>query len=401
MRYMDWAVPTGQIMLKRADGVADFEKYLSQPDFAESDLVLPNDLAEGGALGTSVALAQLLLTWVRAGRGKSIRTFLKVGDTAGHTTFVARLHGLAAAYYAPRVLDETASVDLKRTLLLAAAPRVRAMHAADLEHTSRGTEVEMVFVGNARMEFHGALYQRVPDPATLIDRVAHGRLIRSPRELNRFLKECAITMNFDEIIASLLDHKDVPLGSLLSEAFRNTAEHAYLAANGTYLHHNLRCVRFGRTLSSRERVASLSVSSTGATEVADRYYRNVAGKMSEAGLKKIQFLELSVFDSGPGFAATINQQPASLGLGDAQAVAKCFGKHQTSKGTKAGGLGLGRIMGVVHACDGFLRVRTGSVEAFFAPDGLLAPETDPVEFVHAGLAAVQGTALTIGIPIRY
>jgi hypothetical protein len=81
------------------------------------------------------------------------------------------------------------------------------------------------------------------------------------------------------------------------------------------------------------------------------------------------------------------------------AVAKCFRKHQSAKGSLQFGRGLGNVIELVNELEGFLRVRTSSAEAFYTAG--MKPDMDPEDFVAGNLPKVEGTVVTIGIPIQY
>ena len=295
----------------------------------------------------------------------------------------------------------TRRIDIKDEVLRSARPRIEAMSRGDLANTGRGREVEFVLIEGARNQFHGALYSREPTPTELLDRERHGELVRSNRELNAMLERCCDHINVTKHFEKELKRTDSVFGALLSELFKNTAEHGYRQVDGGVLDKNLRCVRIAATLIARTKLVEKTVSSQESQEVARRYFAQIAATPSEHSPVDVRILELSIFDSGPGFVPTITHRSDATPEEPSAAVARCFQKHQSAKAAPRAGEGLARVLAVVHSLNGFIRVRTNNVEAFYAanlgdPDGL-----DTATFVHGGLPSVEGSVVTICIPITH
>lgn len=392
------------LQIKRSDGLTDFENYLGKSSTFLKPLLVPNDLDEGGGLGTSVAYSQFLLTWARKSKSRDITTYLDVDNEEEIEKFTKRVHGLSAAYFSERLLTRSnkgQSVDIRMAVLRAAKPRLEAMSRGDLQKSGRGPEVEFIFIQDARNQFHGSVYSKVPTPIELMDRVKHGEIIRTHRELNRLLELCFKHLNVAREIQQLVSGYDYVFGALLSELFRNTAEHGYLNIHGGRLKQNLRCIRVATTLIARDKLAQKSVSSPNARMTAECYFARIADRRSEYSRSMVRVLELSVFDSGQGFAATIEGRDVPNAEQARHAVARCFRKHHSAKTAPLAGEGLFKIMGLLRTLGGFIRVRTSSVEAFHGATEEDPTEIDPDSFVYGGLATVEGTVVTICIPIAY
>ena len=396
------------LQIKRSDGIAEFEALLRKPSTFQKALLIPNDIDVGGGIGTATAYTQFLLTWARKSSLRTIKTYLALDDETAFTQFTDRVHGLSAAYFSKRLLSVKAGKkrnDLRDRVLQSARPRIEAMSRGDLAETGRGREIEFIFVEGARNQFHGSLYSREPTPTELMDRQCHGELIRSNRELSAMLARCCDHLNVTKHFEKKLQKADVVFGSnfvfgsMLSEVFKNTAEHGFLGVDGGQLDLNLRCIRIAATLIARKRLVETTVSSVAAQEVAKRYFSNVADDPSQQSPDFVRMLEVSIFDSGPGFASTIEKRSDVALDSQKEAVAKCFRKHHSAKAARRAGEGLANVLDVIHALHGFLRVRTSSVEAFYAADLGDPNQIDPNSFVHGGLPSVDGSVVTICIPI--
>lgn len=389
------------LLIKKETTIADLEALIRTSDLGSRDLVLPNSLTEETSLGISLAFAQFLLTWARRCEIPVAKTFLNPGveEEKKYTRFVQRAHGFAAAYYAKRVLaHESSEVNLRRPLLLAAKPRFEAMYQGDLTATCRPLEIELIFVENSEIEFHGALYSKAPTPAEVADRESHGRLVRSKRDLNRLLERAFDQLGVKEQFKKQLLRVDLPFGSLLTEAFKNTAEHGYFQPDGARLKKNMRCVRIARSQTGKNWLENFSVASEKSSKAAASYFGKLAREGDQTRVNA-QMLEISIFDSGVGFSATMGNSRASDELSDQALVALCVEKHRSSKPQENAGVGIYRILSAVDALGGFLRIRTSTAEAFYAATEGFSPEMVPAEFVHGGLAEVAGTLITVGIPI--
>jgi len=390
------------LLIKKDTSIRDLELLLRSDDLGKQNLILPNSLNEEASLGVSLAFSQFLLTWARRCEVPVVKSFLNPGDEEKFTRFVQRAYGFSAAYFAKRFLAHKSDEEnLRMPLLLAAKPRFEAMYQGELTKTCRRLEVELIFVENSEIEFHGALYSKAPTPAELADREAHGRLIRSKRDLNRFLERVFRQIGITDQLKMQLSRADLPFGSLLTEAFKNTAEHGYLQANGRRLKKNMRCVRIARSQTGREWLKNFTVASEKSDEAATAYFEGLASSYGYHGHTNVRMLELSIFDSGSGFSSTMGNLRASEGLSDQALVELCIKKHRSSKPQENAGIGIFRMLSAVDALGGFIRIRTSSSEAFYAATEGFSPEMHPSEFVHGGLAEVEGTLITVGIPTAF
>jgi hypothetical protein len=393
------------LILKRNETPKSYEAYLGMKGIFSREIRVPKKLASSGAFGGSLALAQFILTWSRKAKSPTISCYLTKEDSKGQTDFVSQLHGLAAVYFASKVkADDSDDTDLRRLMLSLAKDRVDAMFRGRFNETSsKGMAVEMVFIQGAQREFHGSFYKRIPTPEDLADRQRHGELIRDKAEISSFAEDSFNAIGLASKQSYLFDWPEHLLGSILAEAFRNTAEHAYLESSGKRLDRNLRCVSISRVEIPRNRIREYELSSNSATEAARSYLAATSAleKHRAEERKNVQFIEVSIFDSGTGFADTMALSPGYRVTNDCEAVAKCFSKHGTSKASNTGGEGLYRILEAVHTAGGFIRTRTSKAEAFYCAGEGFDPSMNPLEFVHECSEHVEGSLLTIGIPIKY
>ena len=371
---------------------------MHKTQLGETSLRLPNTISAAASLGRSVSLTQLIATWAENSSSRQLFTYLPADDHAAHEGFVSRLHGLAAAYYADQVKAVDQRTDIRQPLLQAAVPRIHAMSTRQFQRAGKGTRAELLFVHGARRQFHSAVYTRSPTFAERMDPQHHGECIVSARQMNALLHNILRALNLPakdfEHIAPLLEPRAAPLGSLLHETFRNTAEHAYLDTDGHVPSRGLRCILIATRHAHPHELSPEALVSAKHPGL-DLYFDQLRRRVSRLGRRLVFMLELSVLDTGPGFAATM---PQPSGTNDLRRIAECFVDYASSKPGPNSGLGLGRVLRQVRALNGFIRFRTSTAEAFFA-GGTTSPNSPALPHIAGDLPNVVGTVLTIGIPL--
>jgi hypothetical protein len=183
------------------------------------------------------------------------------------------------------------------------------------------------------------------------------------------------------------------IGGLLAETVRNTHQHARYEADD--LRPITRSVRFLRA----EKV-NLTVDALFAHAGDDATLGAFLGSNISEG--RGRFLEISVWDAGPGLAA---RRLRDLGIDQPtieqewSASTECFEKHITSSRNGGRGKGLDSVQLLLTKLRGFLRVRTGRV--LLERDYSARPH-QPGDLSDFGKVSAhsptRGTALTILIP---
>ena len=343
----------------------------------------------------------MIATWSSACSERHIRTTLPATGHDNIQRFVSRLHGVAAAYYADRITANDGQTDLRQRLLEAAAPRIHAMSNRQFAAAAKGPLTEFIFFHHARHQFHSAAYRHKPRPPDLMDPQRHGELIVSPREMNALVSNVLRAQHLPRAdfarIEPLLDRRELPLGSLLHETFRNTAEHAYLDLNGRIPERGLRCILIAARRANPDELRPKSLVSAAHPQL-DSYFARLRDRASRGVRRLVHVLELSVLDTGPGFADTIASH-AKAGVRDSDRVTQCFLDHVSSKPGPNSGLGLGRVLSHVRGLGGFVRVRTSTTEAFFSSLSD-ASGTQPSLDIAGNLPKATGTVLTIAVPLE-
>lgn len=390
-------MPRKYLSIKRDDNAKQLERYFIDPDLGKYVLRFPSKIQWGGSIGQSASLTQLVATWASRCDTPSLKLFMSPDDSQTHVDFLSRLHGLSAVYFSDQVLGEKSDSNIRYEMLKKAFPRIDAMWKRNYEKVSKGRTVELVSVVGAQREFLPALYCNQPKVEDLLDRQRHGQLVSSSRQMTGLFIKCMKLLNVPTRSESLIINNEL-VGDLLYEAFRNTAEHAYLKEDGRMPSRGLRCILFKIHSIDRERIRELTPFSMVRSD-ADKYFDHIVSLQREYSRKKVDFLEISILDSGPGFAATMNQSTPDSD--ETALVARCFESHKSRKLGKNSGLGLYRILSAVKNLHGFIRIRTSTCEASFCAldeadeNSILKPK------IFGKFAMVVGTLLTISIPIVY
>ncbi|GGF50510.1 hypothetical protein GCM10011611_66220 [Aliidongia dinghuensis] len=186
---------------------------------------------------------------------------------------------------------------------------------------------------------------------------------------------------------------------MLYEIFKNTEDHALHDAAGDLLEISIRAVKTKHHAMSPEGLARIV---EGFRPLAD-YCRSL---VPPEGNAQTHFFELSILDSGPGFAVTWLSKPLEHITLDQEedAVRACFGRG-SSKTDSHFGEGLPHVIRLLRRQRGFLRLRTGRLSLY--ADFSTPTETENEVWLqrydppdqHA-LAPVSGSLLTVLLPMR-
>lgn len=160
------------------------------------------------------------------------------------------------------------------------------------------------------------------------------------------------------------------ISTILFELFKNTHDHARVDVDGSVISDSVRGIY--SHFYPINVVAERPKLSPEKTDALDNYLNimmkpkfekrhSVAEKRDLTG-----FLELSVFDTGPGMAARwLGSDIANFEAKEQyDAVMHCLSKGNTTSATRGRGFGLWRVMQELAQLKGFIRIRTNKVHVF-------------------------------------
>lgn len=159
------------------------------------------------------------------------------------------------------------------------------------------------------------------------------------------------------------------VGSILYELFKNTHDHAREGLEKEVLGDSIRGIymrfypvqdMYWLENQTNEQQKSRNILESELAASVKTYFRgDVRGRKSNLS----GFLELSVFDSGPGLAAKwMNTHPDCESPYDA--VLACFKKGATTTGDSTKGFGLYKVLTLLNLLKGSIRIRTNEIHLF-------------------------------------
>ena len=337
--------------------------------------------------GAEAALAQVIISWAQQNPDAPLETFIE--SPAQINDFVRRLPGLVAGLCAQEATGIGQVGSIEPALRSAALLRLDQLQSERPKQGYRGASAEIVCADHLGRDTPYLLY--LPG--------GRGGSCLRPRENFRDLASWLLR---GAIRGSYRDHVPADaaeaIGAMLFEIFKNTEDHALTNVSGDLLDVSIRAIKTNHHAMAPDQLARI------VGEYAP--LANYCDALSvPQGAVYTHLFELSVLDSGPGFAATWTGsalQELSI-VEEESAVRACFGRG-SAKGQSRFGEGLPHVLRLLRRQKGFLRLRTGRLSFFIdfsdaahAADGALR------RYEQADLAAlspVAGSLLTILIPMQ-
>jgi len=353
---------------------------------SEEPLFLPKNIRylAGGA---EAALAQALITWSQQKPYATLQSLLESADQI--EGFVRRLPGLAGALCASSATGKD-GVNILGGLRQAALCRLEQLQGKQPELGYRGSSAEIVCADHLGRGTPYLLYIANP----------RGGAQLRPRESFRELAAWILRRSIPEAYRGRVDPEaSDAMGAMLFEIFKNTEDHALTNMGGDILSISIRAVKTNHHALKLDDLKRI----VGDFPPLARYCRSL---MPPQGASQVHLFELSVLDSGPGFASTWTGLPYdALSLEDEETATRaCFGRGSV-KGESRFGEGLPHVMRLLRRQAGFLRLRTGRL-SFFADyseearmdDATVLRKHEPADAPPLGAAA--GSLLTVLLPMR-
>lgn len=382
------------LRINRDFSLDQLERGLEALAAGECTLQLPHSITANAA-GTETALLQLIITWARrAAADATLKLHSKSDDDDGKRAFAQTAFGLTALNMASAVEDRSGQPLDRYSLLTLARDYVIAMAEKPITALREFNKASFSFlcVDNAR-NYRRPIRLYVPGTDRVRDRSDFASLVKS----------CASQFPGTQRLAG--SETLEAAASLLFEAFQNTHDHAQTDFRGDVLRRSVR----GVIISFRfVRLDALSRAG-GASVPLQEYY--AGWKPSVPIAKHAQFLELGIFDGGPGLARRwlSHNEPLARDIhcgnhlsDEYKAVLGCLEKGASTKSGSTSGNGLYRIMQVVKRTGGFIRIRTGNlslVKPFDDSGTSLLPDDLRLLDLMTGTQALERRAWSEGTTI--
>lgn len=378
----------GSVRISAQSTIAASERALDSLARARTGepLRLPSNIRHLAG-GAEAALTQVIITWAQQHRHAALETFLE--SPAQIHDFVRRLPGLVAGLCAKEAIGLGQSGSIVSVLRHAALVRLDQLQSERPKQGYRGASAEIVCADHLGRDEPYLLYLTNP----------HSGSGLRPRENFRDLASWLLR---GAIRGSYLDHVPTDaaeaIGSMLFEIFKNTEDHALTNLAGDLLDVSIRAIKTNHHAIAPNQLARI----VGEYAPLASYCEALTVPQ---GAVHTHLFELSVLDSGPGFAATwTGTALRDLSIDQEEsAVRACFGKG-SAKGPSRFGEGLPHVLRLLRRQKGFLRLRTGRL-SFYIDFSDEAHATDSILRRHdqadlPALAPVAGSLLTILIPMQ-
>lgn len=337
--------------------------------------------------GGEAALTQLAITWAQSRPEPILETFIESDEQVAE--FVRRLTGLVAGLCSRDILAHRGGSSISDRVRSAALARLAILQSGKPSGAYRGSSVEIPCVDHLGKDAPYLLCSPAPgEEPQLRPRSAF-------TELASYLLGRTVPEQYQRFIAA-----ETPegLGNMIFELFKNTQDHGQVDDHGNMPAISVRAVK---TMHYAIRTDHLQDMVRNYPALA-RFCETLRPPRRA---RQAHMFELSVLDSGPGFAVSRLHRPLTEITREAEeaAVRECFTEF-SSKGSKRFGQGLPHVLRLLARERGFLRLRTGRVSlhaAFSGEDGTpLAERLETyVPDLHQ-LAPVSGSLMTVLIPLR-
>lgn len=337
--------------------------------------------------GAEAALTQLIITWAQRNPGAPLQTFLESSEQI--EAFVRRLPGLVAALCAKNAVDRLGTKSIQGPLRGSAISRLNRLQSQKPTDAFRGPSVEILCADHLGKDAPFLLY--LPE--------RRGIPSLRPREnfkdLAEWLLRKTVQGSYRETMPA---DAGEAIGGMLYEIFKNTEDHALSDIVGDLLDVSIRAIKTNHHAMVPEQMAQV----VGDYPPLSDYCRTLS---APDGGTFTHLFELSILDSGPGFASTwTGKAVEGLSLEEEEhAVVHCFGEGSAKRSDRFG-QGLPHVLRLLNTQKGFLRLRTGRL-SFYIDFSQQERDTayalrrfDPVG--SPSLAPVSGSLLTILIPMR-
>lgn len=422
------------ISIEKSEGIADIELLLRELNAdGPCDVLVPRRLHER-LIGGVCTLIQFLVTWSKKRPAGSLLTHVKREEPpeVQLTNLILQDHGLVGVLAAQDIRTRKGEVSVKgiadalayQRLKSMADEQLKSVDELQLEVSARGGAI---FPSQQQSESRLPMVQRAVrgEKVFLVcaDDTSYAHLpllyhqtVGVPKSVKgeadfkalagRLLRRTAEARRGGKIPKPCLDS----LGAILYELFSNSDEWAKTEYDGRPVDRSLRGIRVEQYADSHD----VLLKHVRGSPPLNRYLSHANLARSDP---RRRFVEIAVFDSGPGLAqrwlekAISEDEPVEP---EYNAVLDCLKKRGTTSPRSHRGLGLDRVMKTLTQLQGFLRIRTGRLALYrdflvhpYDPEKLgssqepfmLDWESDKRE--PSRRERVEGVLFTMLIPIRF
>lgn len=346
-------------------------------------LRIPNSLNTSGAFGVEGFVLQLIATWFRTDGEHILHTYIQnTKDKESYLDLCNTLYGLCALSLSDKLISATKEKINRRFSLLSAVDRINCIRNESFKEAFKGFYLaipSIKAIGN-NSETLNPFYNRD---------IIVGR--------NKFYK---ITKNaIDAVITNdkyrLSELVVSNISEIIRELFTNTHKHARKDVYGNIIERNFRAITFRAAKLSRSRLDNLSKSGGGKLAL-------FIGEWLSKNEKSISVLDITVVDSGPGYARRwtgLSQEELDFDK-ECTAIVECFKKYKSTDRAESSGSGLSNVLRDLKQLRGWFRLRTGTAlieRSFFNQTGNSIIVNNDIQEKEV---FVEGVVFNIVIPLQ-
>ena len=364
-------------------------------------LSVPIKIARSASFGVATLLVLAIAKWLQV-NSKDTRLVVPTEVLSlanSRDRFAGTLHGMAAVWLSTTVVTADGA-ECRRILLEAIAPYVLAMADRRLGETVRGPHVLLCCFQPATNEFLRALYSRPErgsrDPDTGRERVT----VRSQGEFLDLLLEFQDQASIG-VDGMFNEGQLATISAVLFQLFKNADVHTVTDLHGNKYPKSMRGIMVRRVRLSA--TSEIEAYADDDRRLSSFLVRNTTGRATGS------FIEISVFDTGPGMVARwLGRKGLSFGsledisLDEEFKLTKnCFELHTTTQNSGGHGDGLDIALKSLAQLSAFMSLRTGRMSLCqdFSSSETRATFDPKHRFPKKRLAATGGTSYTLCIPV--
>lgn len=362
---------------------SDFEKYLEEvTSNPNTSLMIPNTFSHSGGFGMEGLAMQVLATWLRCSETHDLKTYVADKDSSDQFLDLCnKFFGLTALRLSDRVLTRSSEEIELSVALKEALPIFKSIRSEDFKGAFKGMYLALPSIksiGGKNREFDSPLY--------------NGEDVVGAKKFHALTTKALDTvMPGVNVPPDVLDH----ISEILRELFTNTHRHARTTVNGSKIDKNFRGVIFKVVDMSAARLNEI-------TKSGGANLLQFIGDWLPEGTSNLKLLDITVVDSGPGYARRWERKDKDVLTVEMEkdAIVSCFTKHNSSDGFESAGSGLTNVLSDLKALRGWFKLRTGRTQvekSFFNAEENVVVENKNIKVMNA---FAEGSVLNVVIPVQ-
>lgn len=341
------------LSVNRVATIAACEEHLGAIERGPDGRLLLASNLKYAHCGGAVSLLQVINTWSRSvAETDSVLLTHAQAPHAEQTVanLVETLPGLVAVLMSAQVLARDGQTSMLATAYEDARQRIEAMDAGRFRDTARGTATTLLCADQTTKRALKPLYHPTTNGGANVR--GESDFVDLARDLMGAALGDARKHDFE--------FKDVEaVGVMLRELFANTHYHARTDAKGRPYRRSVRGTHFAQhSLDESEKVSA-------GFPPFEEYLASIIALPRLGARAKL--LEISVFDSGPGYAARAAGRPIDEDVPleqEYELVRTCLLRNVSTRKQDGAGIGLPRMLSRLKGRGGFIRLRTGRLSLF-------------------------------------